>query len=329
MVLREAGKPLETERREIPVPKPGEALVRLHYAALNHRDLWMRKGAYGNVAGIPGVPGSDGYGIVEAVGSKNDSERIDSKVVIFPSLDWGDDDTAPGPLWRILGLPDPGSFAEYIVVQVSQLFRAPDNLSPEESASLPLAGLTAHRALFRRGGLKAGEKILITGIGGGVAQFLTQFAVAAGAEIWVTSGSSEKIEAAKKLGAKGGVLYTSASWADELVQTAGHFDLCVDSAAGSGWNGICETLKPGGRLVFFGATRGAGEIPMRKAFFKQISVLGTAMGSARDFQAMLDFVQAKNVRPVIDSIFPLEEAEQALTRMDQGLQTGKIVLRIA
>ena len=328
MVLHEAGKPLVPEHREIPVPKPGEARVRLQFAALNHRDLWMRKGAYGKTSGLPCVPGSDGFGIVEAVGSGTDEKWIGSSVVIFPSLDWGDDEAAPGPSWRILGVPDAGTFAEHILVPVSQLFQAPAGLSPEEVAALPLAGVTSHRALFRRGGLKPGEKVLITGIGGGTAQFLLQFAVAAGAEVRVTSGSPEKITAARKIGAKGGALYTSPSWAEELVNAGGRFDLCVDSAAGTGWAEICEALKPGGRLVFFGATRGAPEVPMRKAFFKQIDLRGTAMGSARDFSAMLAFVQEKKIKPVIDSVFPLEKAEDAFQRMDQGLQTGKILLKI-
>jgi len=328
MILHEGGKPLVAERLEIPIPKPGEALVRLQYAALNHRDLWIRKGAYGNISGLPCVPGSDGFGTVKIVGSEADKHWMGSSVVLFPTLNWGDDDAAPLSAWRILGVPDSGTFAEYLLVPVTQLFPAPKGLSPQEAAALPLAGVTAHRALFRRGGLKAGEKVLITGIGGGAAHFLLQFAAAAGAEVWVTSSSHEKIDAAKKLGAKGGILYSSESWAEELKATAGAFDLCVDSAAGVGWNGICEVLKPGGRLVFFGATRGAPQLPMRKIFFKQLSLLGTSMGSRLDFQAMLEFVQEKKICPVIDKVFPLEEAEAALQHMERGSQTGKIVLEV-
>ncbi len=328
LVLQEAGNSPAFEQREVPAPKPGEALVRLQYAALNHRDLWMCKGAYGNISGLPCVLGSDGFGTVQTVGSEADKNWIGTPVVIYPALEWGDDDAAPDPAWRILGVPDAGTFADYVVVPVKQLFPAPANLSPEESASLPLAGLTAHRALFRRGELKAGEKVLVTGIGGGAAQFMLQFAVAAGAEVWVTSGSQEKIDAAKKLGAKGGALYSNADWAEELIRAAGTFDLCVDSAAGSGWAQICEALKPGGRLVFFGATRGAPEIPMRKAFFKQIDLRGTAMGSASDFSDMLTFVETRKIKPVIDTVFALEQAGEAFQRMDQGLQTGKIVLKI-
>ncbi len=328
LVLQEAGKPPVLEQKEIPHLKPGEALVRLTYAALNHRDLWMCKGAYGNISGLPCVLGSDGFGTVQAVGSEADKNWIGTPVVIYPALEWGDDDAAPDPAWRILGVPDAGTFAEYVVVPVKQLFHAPPNLLPEESASLPLAGLTAYRALFRRGELKEGEKVLITGIGGGAAQFMLQFAVAAGAEVWVTSGSQDKIDGAKKLGAKGGALYSNADWAEELIRMAGNFDLCVDSAAGSGWAQICEALKPGGRFVFFGATRGAPEIPMRKAFFKQIDLRGTAMGSANDFSAMLAFVETRKIKPVIDTVFALEQAGEAFQRMDGGLQTGKIVLQI-
>ena len=122
-VLREAGKPLVLEHREVSVPKPGEALIRLQCAALNHRDLWMRKGAYGNMPGLPCVMGSDGYGMVEAVGSESDEKWIGSAVLINPSLDWGEDDSAPGAGWRILGVPDAGTFAEYIIIAIQNYRR--------------------------------------------------------------------------------------------------------------------------------------------------------------------------------------------------------------
>jgi NADPH:quinone reductase-like Zn-dependent oxidoreductase len=328
-VLLREGAPLALERLPLPAPRAGEARVRLRFAALNHRDLWMRKGAYGKMAGPPCAPGSDGFGVVEATGDPAHAAWVGREVVINPSLDWGDSDVAPGPKWRILGVPDAGTWARHIVVSVSQLFAAPAHLSPEEAAALPLAGLTAHRALFRRGGLKAGQRVLVTGIGGGVARFALSFARAAGAEVWVTSGSEEKLRAAVAAGARGGVLHTAPGWGAELARKAGGaFDLCVDSAGGSGWQEISEALGPGGRLVFLGATRGTGELFMRKAFFKQLDVLGTAMGSPNDFREMLAFVGAHALRPAIDSIFGLEDAEKALARMDAGEQTGKIVLRI-
>jgi zinc-binding alcohol dehydrogenase/oxidoreductase len=327
-VLRVEGEPLELLTVDTPVPRAGEALVRLQAAALNHRDLWMRKGAYGKMVGVPCTLGSDGYGVVTEVGSAGDATWIGRSVVINPSLDWGAEEDAPSGGWRILGVPDSGTFAQYLCISVSQLFDAPHGWSAEEAAALPLAGLTAYRALFSRGELQAGQKVLLTGIGGGVAQWALRMARAAGAEVWVTSGSPEKLEAAKSDGAAGGVLYTEAGWGERLAKTAGLFDLCVDSAGGAGWAEIVDALKPGGRLVFFGATRGAGEIPMRKAFFKQLSILGTSMGSPRDFEGLVRFVSRHDLRPPVDSVFDLADVEKALARMDAGEQSGKIVLRI-
>jgi NADPH:quinone reductase-like Zn-dependent oxidoreductase len=336
-VLHEQGDPSRLDLRIESVatrpPGAGEALVRLQTAALNHRDLWIRKGAYGRMAGLPCALGSDGYGVVESVGSESDGHWVGRAALLYPGLDWGPSNEAPGPAWRILGVPDAGTWAGAVTVPVAQLYPAPPGYSPEEAAALPLAGVTAYRALFRRGGLSprnaSGQRILITGIGGGVAQFLLQFALAAGAEVWVTSGSPQKRAAAKAAGAHGGVLYTEEDWGAALAREAGAFDLCVDSAGGPGWSHLCEALRPGGKLVYFGATRGTGEIPMRKAFFKQLDILGTALGSAEDFRDMLQFVEEKKIRPVIDAVFPLAEAEQALARMDEGVQTGKIVLRIS
>jgi zinc-binding alcohol dehydrogenase/oxidoreductase len=336
--LHKGGQPLFLEQVETRPPGPGEALVRLRCAALNHRDLWMRKGAYGNSGAAPCTLGSDGFGHVEAVGSKQDEFWVGRGVVLYPALAWGTSDRAPNPAWKILGVPDEGTWAGAVTIPVSQLFDAPAGWTPEEAAALPLAGITAHRALFRRGGLTAGQKVLITGIGGGVAQCALQFALAAGAEAWVTSGSEDKLREAKAAGARGGALYASEGWGAALAREAGGtdkapalggaFDLCIDSAGGAGWKDICAALKPGGVLVYFGATRGPGEIPMRDAFFKQIDIRGTAMGSRNDFADMLKFVTDRSIRPVIDSVFDLADAEKALARMDSGAQTGKIVLRI-
>src|SRR5690606_3859722 len=219
-------------------------------------------------------------------------------------------------------------FAQYVCVSVAQLHDAPAGWSAEEAAALPLAGLTAHRALFRRAALQAGQRVLLPGIGGGVAQWALRLARAAGAEAWVTSGSREKLAAARQNGAAGGVLHTEAGWGEKLAAQAGPFDLCVDSAGGAVWPEACDALRPGGRLVFFGATLGAGEVPMRKAFFKQLSLLGTAMGSPRDFSDLLEFVARHDLRPPVDATYDLADVEAALARMDAGAQTGKIVLRI-
>jgi NADPH:quinone reductase-like Zn-dependent oxidoreductase len=226
-------------------------------------------------------------------------------------------------------MPDNGTFAEKIVIPVANLAAKPAHLSWEQAAALPLAGVTAWRALFTRAGLKAGERVLVTGVGGGAALFALQFAVAAGASVWVTSGSAEKIARAQQLGARGGVSYRDADWHTRLQKDAGgFFDVIVDSAGGEGFAKLIELTRPGGRIVFFGATVGNPPgIDLRKCFFRQINVLGTTMGSPVDFAGMTALVESQKIVPVLDRLFPLDQAEAALRHMEAGAQFGKIVLQ--
>ncbi|HYC71011.1 MAG TPA: zinc-binding dehydrogenase [Opitutaceae bacterium] len=311
-----------------PVAAPGQAVVRLKAASLNHRDLWIQLGLYANIR-LPLIPGSDGAGVVEAVGSDADKAWLGREVIINPSLDWGPDPRAQGPSYRILGLPDHGTFAERIAVPVTNLASKPAHLSWNQAAALPLAGLTAWRALFARAQLRAGERVLITGVGGGAALFALQFAVAAGAMPWTTSSSPAKILRAKALGALGGANYREPDWAEGLLKAAGgHFDVIVDSAGGEGFGKLVELTRPGGRLVFFGATAGNPPgLDVRKCFFRQINLLGTTMGSPADFAGMTALVAARGIVPVVDSDFALADAEKALRHMEAGAQFGKIVLQ--
>jgi hypothetical protein len=194
-----------------------------------------------------------------------------------------------------------------------------------------LAGLTAYRALFARAQLRAGEKILITGIGGGVALFALQFAVAHGAEVWVTSSSAEKIKRAVALGARGGFDYTRDGWAAQVIEhvPGGAFDVIVDSAGGPGFEHVIDLAASGGRIVFFGATRGNPPVlPMRKVFWRNLSVLGTTMGSPTDWQAMLGFVARHRIAPIVSNVFPLEHVGEAFDLMERGEQFGKIVITL-
>jgi NADPH:quinone reductase-like Zn-dependent oxidoreductase len=312
-----------------PVAAPGQAVVRLKTAALNHRDLFVQQGLYPNIR-LPVTPGSDGAGVVESVGASADQAWVGREVIINPALEWGDDVRAPGSKFRILGMPDAGTFAEKIVISAANLASKPAHLTWEQAAALPLTGLTAWRALFTRARLQAGEKVLVTGIGGGAALFALQFAVAAGAEVWVTSGAGEKIIRAQALGAKGGVSYRAADWGKTLQAAAGGlFDVIVDSAGGDGFASLIELTRPGGRIVFFGATTGNPKgLDLRKSFFRQINILGTTMGSPADFAGMTAFVAQHKIVPVVDRAFPLAETEAALRHMESGAQFGKIVLRI-
>lgn len=312
----------------VPIPGPGEVLVAVKAAALNHRDVWIKLGQY---AGLkwPCIPGSDGAGIVTALGSGVDPAWQGRDVVINPSFDWGPQETFQGADFSILGLPRPGTFADFVVVPMGQLARKPSHLTWREAAALPLAGLTAYRALFSRAQLKAGERVLLTGIGGGVALFALQFAVAAGAEVWVTSSSDGKIARAVELGARGGLNYTQAGWADRAGKELGLFDVTVDSAGGEGFGELINLAAPGGRIVFFGATRGnAPAMALRKIFWRQISLLGTTMGSPANWAEMLDFVTHHALRPPVSTTFPIERGKEAFALMEEGAQFGKIVIEM-
>lgn len=310
-----------------PVAGPGEALVSLQAAALNHRDVWIKQGQYAGLS-YPCIPGSDGAGRVAAVGSGVDPAWIGREVVINPSLDWGPDPRAPGGGFAILGLPRAGTLAGQVAVPVGQLSPRPEHLSWEGAAALPLAGLTAFRALFTRAQLRRGERVLLSGIGGGVALTALQLAVAAGAEAWVTSSSEEKIARAVALGARGGFLYSRPGWTADAARAPGRFDVILDSAGGEGFAGLVDLAAPGGRVVFYGATRGnVPDFPLRKVFWRQVSLLGTTMGSPEDWAALLEFVLRHRLTPVVESTYPLEQAPEAFALMERGGQFGKIVIR--
>ncbi len=312
----------------MPVAGEGEAVVALRAAALNHRDVWIKTGQY---AGLkwPCVPGSDGAGVVESVGTGADAAWIGREVIINPGFYWGEDERAQGAQFQILGLPRDGTHAEKIAVPISQVTPKPAHLSWTEAAALPLAGLTAYRALFARARLQTGERVLISGIGGGVSLFAMQFALAAGAEVWVTSSSVEKIARAVALGAKGGFNYNDADWVAAALKASGPFDVVVDSAGGEGFGRLIDVTASGGRVVFFGATRGDAALPVRKVFWRQISLLGTTMGSPADWTAMLGCVAEKQLRPVVSEAFPLARAGEAYSLMERGAQFGKIVLSMS
>ena len=321
----------QLEIREVPDPAPGkgEVVVKIAAAALNHRDVWIKLGQYAGLK-FPCIPGSDGVGEVVAAGvDVEPGEWVGRRVIINPSFGWGLSEAAQGEEFSILGLPRDGTLAEKIAVPVAQLSVAPGHLSDEEAAALPLAGLTAWRAVISRAQLKGGERVLIGGIGGGTAMFALQFAVAAGAEAWVTSSSPEKIARAVGLGAKGGFDYTKPGWAEAArAEAGGLFDVIVDSAGGTGFESLVDLAAPGGRIVFFGTTRGNPNVlPMRKIFWRQLSLLGTTMGSPGDWASMLAGVVRHQIRPVVSGTFPFARAAEAFDLMERGGQLGKIVLK--
>ena len=304
------------------VPQPevkiGEVLVELKSAALNRRDLWIQQGAYPHIE-LPAILGSDASGALLGTEKK--------EVLICPSLNWGENEAHQGRTFSILGMPSQGTLAEKISVPAENIVSKPIHLQHQEAAALPLAGLTAWRSLFTKGALCAGERVLITGVGGGVALFALQFALAAGAEVFVTSSSAEKIQRAKNMGAQDGVCYTNPSWRKRLPDS---FDVIIDSAGGSDFGELIKLLGMGGRLCFFGGTRGAWpSILPQRLFFKQASILASTMGSPAEFKEMCEFVGRHKIVPVVDSVFPLHEITSALERLVHPDRFGKVVVSIA
>ena len=328
-ILPDKNQPLRIQDEPMPEIGPGQALVRVKAAALNRRDLWIQRGQYAALR-YPALLGSDGAGTVEAVGEGVDGAWVGQEVIINPTIRWGDRQEAPAKDFGILGMPSRGCLADYVAVPAENLAAKPAHLSWEEAAALPLAGLTAYRACFYRGKLKAGQKLLVTGAGGGAAQFALAFGIAAGAEVWVTSSSNEKLNACIGAGAAGGVLYTTEGWDKQLKERAGAFDVGIDSAGGAEFNKLFEVMRDGGRIAVFGGTAGPWpSMPPQRVFWKQLSILGTTMGSPQDFAAMLAFVDTHQLKPAIGAVYELSNVNAAFGAMAAGTHMGKIVVRIA
>ena len=326
VVLREPGPAENLRLEDVPDPAAGagEVVVRLKAAALNHRDLWIRSGTGAYAGGFKQrvILGSDGAGEVLSVGSGGDPALVGRAVVINPSLDWGGSDAAQGPDFRILGLPDDGTYAELIRVPARNVHPKPGALSFEEAAAIPLAGLTAYRAVVTRARLQAGETVLVTGIGGGVSTFALQIAAHLGARVLVTSGSDAKLARARELGAAGGANYKTQDWTREIAALCqGGPDVVIDSVGGDTFAKAVEILKPGGRIASYGATTGpVKDFVLRNLFWKQATVFGTTMGSPREFAAMLQLYDQGGLRPVVDKVFPMAATAAAHRRMEEAGQ---------
>lgn len=319
--IHEYGPPANLVCEQVPDPEPaaGEVVVELRAAAVNRRDTAVRRGAYGDFP-LPLTPGSDGAGIRRDTGEE---------VVIHPGLRWGDREDTSGPEFGILGGPEDGTYAELVKIPVENVYPKPAQLSWEEATTLGVAGLTAYRALFTRAGLAQGETLLVLGAGSGVATFAVSLAAHAGARVLVTSSSREKIERARELGAAGGVDYTDGDWPEAVLELAGSgVDVVLDSI-GTTWNDSLRCLRAGGRAVVMGATGGGrSELDVRPFYLRHLSLLGTTMGSPRDFERFLETVSKATWRPVIDSVRPLAEAAAAHERMEAGEHFGKLVLAV-
>lgn len=320
---------MNLEMAEVVKPKPNsnEVLIQVMASALNHRELWIQKGMYPGMK-VPCVLGADGAGKIVESGEGVSDVWLEKEVIIYPAYGWGSNEEAPQKKFRVLGMPDPGTMAHYISVPVSNVELKPEYLSWTEAAAIPIAGLTAWRALNRHGKIKKNDKVLITGIGGGVAQAGLALALAFGAEVYVTSSSEDKIAFAKSLGANDGVIYKDEDWHLQLKEKSGGIDIVLDSSPSAILDDYFKFMNYGGRIVAYGSTGSRKTtINISKFFLRHIQFIGTAMGSPSEFKALLNFMEAHNIKPVIDSAFAFGDALMAFDVLRSGNQIGKIVLR--
>jgi NADPH:quinone reductase-like Zn-dependent oxidoreductase len=332
IVLREVGGPqnLRLEEFETPVAGAGEILIKVKRAAFNRRDVFITQGLYPGIV-FPVIPGSDGCGIVAAHGPGAKGPEVGASVVINPMIGWGDDPR----IWRtdstLLGMPRHGTFAEYVTVPAENVHLKPARLSDEQAAAIPLAGLTAFRAVVTRGRCTKDDVVLIPGVGGGVQTFALLFAKSIGARTIVTSSSDAKLARATALGADVAINYkTSENWSKDVrAQSGGGPTLVIDSVGGDTFAKALDIARPGARVVTYGGTTGDAKIRMFSVFWKHLDILGTSMGSPADFAAMLQLFSDGALEPAIDEVVPLADVPAAAQRVLDGEQFGKVVVSIA
>jgi len=278
---------------------------------------------------VPCTLGADCCGIVEKVASPKNNHLIGKQVIINPSINWGPNQEASSLEFNVLGMPSTGTFSDYFVISSKYVYEKPKNLSTNEAAALPLAGVTAYRACFYYGKVDSKKRVLITGIGSGVAQLALVFCCAIGASTFVTSSNENYIERAKKLGAKGGVNYKNEDWSKQLLKIAGRFDVIIDGNGGDSFGQLIMMLNPGGSVVTYGATSGApSSFPIQRLFLSNSKIFGTAMGSDMDFKNMIDFVEKYNIRIPLSHVYDFNQIVQSLKTMEEAQHFGKIVLTL-
>ena len=322
-----------------PVAAPGEVVVRLRSAALNHLDLWVRRGWPGLQLEMPHIGGADGAGEVAAFGEGVEVTDFQegTRVAVCPGFATADDEfTRRGqhplsPRYRILGEHRTGTFAEYVSVPAHALLPMPADAEYTETAAAQLTYLTAWRMLVTQGEIRAGETVLIVGSGGGVNTAALQIAKLCGAEAIVLCGSEKKMERASALGADEVLDYRDEEWPKELHRLTGKsgVDIAVDNVGRATFQKSLAALKRGGRLLTVGNTSGPkAEIDIRFIFFKQLRIIGSTMGTPTEFERAMRLVWAGKLRPAIDRVMPLSEGREAHSAMERGEQFGKIVLDI-
>lgn len=340
MIITEHGGPEVLQMAEVPTPEPGRGEVRLRVraTALNHLDLWVRRGLPGLPPSLPHVAGCDVAGEVEALGPGVRDWQVGDRVVINPTVscgrcEWclrGEDSLCDE--FGILGEHRWGGLAEFVVAPAINLVKIPDHISFEEAAALPLVYTTAWRMLITQAAVRPGETVLILGAGGGVNSAAIQIAKLAGAEVWATTSSPEKMERARELGADWVVNYKEENWGKAVWQKSNKrgVDVVVDNVGAATWAQSLRALAKGGRLVTVGATSGPkGETDIRYIFWRQLKIIGSTMSNQAEFREVMALVWQGKLKPVVDRVVPLEETAAGHELLESGQQFGKIVIRVA
>lgn len=320
-----------------PEPGPGEVRIRVRAAALNHLDVWVRRGRPGAALGQAHVLGSDAAGTIDRIGPSVTGLSTGQDVVLLPGVscqhcEWCLRGTqSECPQYKLLGFQLEGTCAEYVLVPAANVAPKPAHLDWTEAAALSLAHLTAWRMLYTRADVQAGETVLIHGIGGGVALAALQWCGLTGATAIVTSSSDEKLARAARLGAAHGINYKSGDVAAEVRKLTGErgVDVALDSVGAATLAASMGSVRRGGRIVTCGVTGGAkAELNLQQLYWNHISLLGSTMGSQEDYRRMLRLVAQAKLRPVMDRVYPLEQYCEAVQRMESGIQFGKIALTV-
>lgn len=334
--FREHGGLDKLEIGDLPSPALGPRDVRLEVraCALNHLDIFVREGFPGLKLPLPHVGGTDIAGVVVEVGDDvpSDTVAVGDEVIVNSGLNFDADehgDQIIPVVPQIVGETRWGGLAEEVVVPADHVLPKPEDLDWDEAASIPLTLLTVVQ-MCRKARLKAGERVLVLGAGGGLGVMMVQVAKALGAWVCATTGGADKVDLVKELGADLVLDYKAdAEWAKTayLATDKRGFDVVLESVGQASWHHAVRSLGVGGRLVTCGATTGPeGKMDLRLIFWKQLSILGSTMGTPDDLRRGLELVAAGKVRPIVDSVFPLEEARDAVARMERGEMFGKIIV---
>ncbi|MEM9858145.1 MAG: zinc-binding dehydrogenase [Bacteroidota bacterium] len=327
LVLTQPGI-IEIIEKPVPEISSGQVLIEVKAAGLNKRDQFIREGKYPGIV-LGTTLGSDVSGIVTSVADEKNEHWLGKEVIVNPNIGWGSNAQVQSTEYSILGMPHDGTLAEYVAVNSDRLSEKPKHLSFEQAAALPLAGLTAFRACFHHGNISEHQNVLISGFGGGVAQFAFQFALSARARVFTTSSSKEKLERSIDAGATGAFNYTEPTWYKDAIKKSGGFDVVIDSSGGDQMNTLIKLMRPAGKIIFFGATNGLpSNLDLYRMFWNQITLQGSTMGNDQEFESMIRFVDEHQILPIVDSSRSFANVISAFDDMAKNTKTGKLVVKL-